>query len=205
MFNLDDGKFLVKLARRTIEVFLESNRIISIPGNTPNNLLEKSGAFVTLNRKNNDHKELRGCIGIVLPIYSLTETVIKMAISSSTEDPRFNAVSKDEISQLLVEVSCLTPPKQIIVENQLEYGNKIKVGKDGLIIEGNGRSGLLLPQVPIERNWDEITFLDQTCIKAGLQQKAWLDPSTKVKSFQAQVFAEKEPAGDIIELPLTNK
>jgi uncharacterized protein (TIGR00296 family) len=205
MYTLEDGGFLVKLARKTIQEFLTNNSILKTPEDSPKHLLEKGGAFVTLKKQSSEGLKLRGCIGMVLPVYPLVETVIRMAIAAATQDPRFPRIESTELSDLVIEVSCLTPPEEIITTLPSERLKKVTVGSDGLIIERNGRSGLLLPQVPIEWGWDETKFLEQTCVKAGLPPSAWMDANTTVQSFQAKVFSEETPEGKIIEVPLTSK
>jgi len=91
----------------------------------------------------------------------------------------------------------LTPPKQVEVQNPDEYCSEIKVGRDGLIVERNFSKGLLLPQVPVEWKWDEETFLCQCCLKAGLPPDSWLLDGTKVYTFQAIIFEEKSPNGNV--------
>jgi uncharacterized protein (TIGR00296 family) len=192
----------VKLARKTIQEFLVNNSTLQIPEETPSHLREKGGAFVTLKKPTNNGTELRGCIGIVLPIHPLVDTVIKMAIAASTQDPRFPRVHYEELPNLIVEVSCLTPPEEILSSLPSERSKDVQVGSDGLIVERNSQSGLLLPQVPVEYGWDEIKFLQQTCVKAGLPTSAWRDEKTTIKKFQAKVFSEQTPEGEIVEVPL---
>ncbi|MHA2060027.1 MAG: TIGR00296 family protein [Candidatus Ranarchaeia archaeon] len=205
MYTLEDGTFLVKLARTTIREFLVNSSPSEIPPETPNHLHNKSGAFVTLRKPSDKGLELRGCIGIVLPIYPLVETVIKMAIAAATQDPRFPRVQVEELPNLIVEVSCLTPPEEMITSSPSERLEGVNVGRDGLIVERNGHSGLLLPQVPIEWGWGRTKFLQQTCVKAGLPPSAWMDKETTIKTFQAKVFTEKEPEGKVEEAPLSTK
>jgi uncharacterized protein (TIGR00296 family) len=96
-----------------------------------------------------------------------------------------------------VEVSLLTPPQEITVKSPREYASQVKVGEDGLILQKGWARGLLLPQVPVEWNWDAEEFLSQTCIKAGLMPDAWLEQGTKIFKFQAEVFSEDKPGGEV--------
>ncbi|MFX1233085.1 MAG: TIGR00296 family protein, partial [Promethearchaeota archaeon] len=164
-----------------------------------NKFSENYGAFVTLNRYNVSGNPLRGCIGYIEPTYPLYDVIHKVSISAAVEDPRFPSVEIEEMDEIVIEISILTPPKLIKVKDSKEYLDKIEIGRDGLIIEKGMRRGLLLPQVPIEhgRNWDVETFLKHTCNKAWLSDDAWKEENTKVYSFQAIIFEEKTPNGDV--------
>jgi AmmeMemoRadiSam system protein A len=144
---------------------------------------EKRGAFVTLHKNG----ELRGCIGYVQPLKPLLFTIIEMAEAASQHDPRFSPVTSQEVNALDIEISVLSPLRQI------KDVNEIVTGKHGIFIQrGIGNTGLLLPQVATEYGWDRITFLDATCRKAGLSKEAWQDKNTKIFIFSADVFGEKE-------------
>jgi len=194
---LEEGKFLVELARKTVEEYLKSKKRISVPENIPKKLLQICGVFVTINSVKNGEKELRGCIGYPYPTTPLAQAVIDSAISSATQDPRFYPLSLRELGHVVFEISVLTPPQLIEVEKPSEYPNKIKVGKDGLIAERGIFKGLLLPQVPVEWKWDEEEFLCQCCIKAGLSLDGWLLEGTKIYKFQAIIFEEEKPNGEV--------
>lgn len=186
MISDEEGEFLVKLARKSIESYLKDKKLIEVPANTPNTLKEDMGAFVTLNSKG----QLRGCIGYAEPVKPLVNVVIEVALSAAIQDPRFPPVTPDELGDIQVEVSVLTKPELIEVENPREYPEKIKVSEDGLVVEKNFIRGLLLPQVPVEWKWDVEEFLANTCMKAGLTPDCWLDPETKIYKFQSQIFEE---------------
>ncbi len=150
----------------------------SLPGTLPDELEVPRGAFVTLKRNG----QLRGCIGSIRPVGPLAETVMNMARSAALEDPRFMPVAKAELQDLEYEISVLTP-LQI-----LDDWRDVVVGTDGLIISGSGgRSGVLLPQVPLEQGWNREEYLEGVCIKAGLNRNAYLGDVTLYR-FQAQVF-----------------
>jgi len=199
-FNLEDGKMLIRFARDNIEYFLKKAKRIVVPEKIKEKFGNKYGAFVTLNKNNVSGNPLRGCIGYIEPIYPLYDVIHKVSISSAIEDPRFSSVTLEEMNQIVIEISILTPPKLIEVKDPQEYLEKIVIGRDGLIAEKGMRRGLLLPQVPIEhdRNWDPKTFLEQTCQKAWLSSDAWKDKDTKIYSFQAILFEEKEPRGEVM-------
>jgi len=198
----EEGIFLHKLARKAVEISVKAKKPIKIdiPVDTPKKLLEKAGIFVTLNKKiRGSEHQLRGCIGRIEPKTSLAQATIDSAIDSAFNDPRFPTVQPGELENIVVEISVLTPPELIKVDNVKEYPKKIKVGRDGLIVEKGWNRGLLLPQVPIEQNppWNEEEFLGWTCWKAGLTQDMWLDKNTKIYKFQAEIFEEEEPNGKI--------
>ncbi|MEW6009861.1 MAG: TIGR00296 family protein [Euryarchaeota archaeon] len=188
MISSQEGNFLIKLARNAIATYLNEKKVIDIPIDTPDSLMEKRGAFVTINESGN----LRGCIGYSEPIKPLVNTVIEVAISAATSDPRFYPLKKTELEKITLEVSVLSKPHLIQVTEPQEYLEKVKVSEDGLIVEKGFNKGLLLPQVASEWGWDSEELLCHTCMKAGLSPDCWLDSDTKVYNFQAQVFQEKE-------------
>lgn len=201
----EEGGFLVKLARRAVEEYLTTGKILKIPSDVSTKLKERCGVFVTINSVERDGgHELRGCIGLPYPTKMLAEAVIESATSSATQDPRFYPMKADELDQVVFEVSVLTPPEPVKVEKPREYCSKIKVGRDGLIIERGYYKGLLLPQVPVEWKWNEETFLCQCCIKAGLTPDSWLLKDTKIYKFQAIIFEEATPKGKIIRKEIEN-
>lgn len=195
MLDLDKGKELLELARDAIQNYLETGKKINPPEDTSGVMSEKRGVFVTLN-KNGD---LRGCIGRPLPTEPLANAVIDSAINAATQDPRFTPLQKDELKNITVEVSVLTVPEKIEVDTPSDYPDKVEVGKDGLIVNYMGNSGLLLPQVPVEQGWDAEEFISQTCVKAGISSDSWLEKDVEIECFNAQIFKEKEPLGEIVE------
>ncbi|MEM2105191.1 MAG: TIGR00296 family protein [Candidatus Bathyarchaeia archaeon] len=203
--NIEEGKLLVKLAREAVEEYLKTKRKTKAPENIPEKLRKPCGVFVTINILTNGEKELRGCIGYPYPTTPLIEAVIDSAISSATQDPRFYPLSLNELNKIVFEVSVLTPPQLISVEKTSEYPKRIKVGEDGLIVERGIFKGLLLPQVPVEWEWDEEEFLCQCCLKAGLPPDAWLLKDTKIYKFQAIIFEEEKPRGEVKRKSLGGK
>jgi len=194
MLTEEDGRKFLKYVRDNLTSYLKTGKEIPAPEDLKSKFSEKQGAFVTYKKKGKGDLALRGCIGIVLPYYPLFDTIKKMSITAATDDPRFPAIKESELENLVIEISVLSVPKLIEVNSAEEYLNKIKIGVDGLIVKKGPYSGLLLPRVPIEQTpvWDVKTFLDYTCIKAGLPRNAWKDiKSTKIESFQAQVFNEE--------------
>ena len=195
--TLEEGKFLVNLARQTVTEYLKKGKVLQVPESVSTKLMEPCGVFVTLNSLHNGAKTLRGCIGLPYPTTPLVQAVIEAALSAATRDPRFPPVAPEELDQITFEVSVLTPPERIKVEKPTDYPSKIKVGQDGLIIEKSYCKGLLLPQVPVELNWNEEEFLCQCSMKAGLPPDSWLLKDTKIYRFQAIIFEEASPKDQI--------
>jgi AmmeMemoRadiSam system protein A len=170
---------LLGVARRAIEARLAGRRFAEEPKDGWRG--EPRGAFVTLWTR--PAHELRGCVGYIEPVYSLVETVARAAVSAAVDDGRFPPVSGDELPGLSIDVSILSRLEPIRPE-------EVVVGEHGLLLRHRGRSGLLLPQVPIEHGWDRDTFLDHTCLKAGLQPGAWREPGARLLGFTAVVVGE---------------
>ncbi len=193
MYTDSEGEFAVRTARRVVEEYLQRRKIPSIE--FPKRFEEKSGVFTTISTYPNH--ELRGCIGFPEPIFPLKKALVESALSAAFQDPRFPPLSRREIDSVVFEVSLLTPPEEIKVRRRKELLEKIEIGKHGLIVERGFYKGLLLPQVPIEWGWDVEEFLSQTCWKAGLPMDCWLDDSTKIYAFSAEIFEEEEPRGKV--------
>lgn len=153
---------------------------------------EKRGVFVTLTKKG----ELRGCIGLPYPVMPLEEAIEHAAIAAATEDPRFPPLGKAELPEISVEVTILTVPVPIEGEPG-KRADTIIIGKHGLIIRGMGTSGLLLPQVATDYGWDATTFLEHTCMKAGLPNRCWTYSSVEVLTFEGQIFSESRVKGTV--------
>ncbi|MCS7264824.1 MAG: TIGR00296 family protein [Armatimonadetes bacterium] len=200
LLDLEKGKFLLKLARQAIESALLSGEVISAPQEVDEVLRQPRGVFVTLHEQIGDNKILRGCIGLPYPVKPLVEATIESALKAAFHDPRFPPLGAEELEKVTVEVSVLTTPKLLETSDPKDYPSLIVIGRDGLIVESDWQRGLLLPQVAVEHGFDAATFLDQTCLKAGLPKDAWLKGKVKVYTFQAQIFAETEPKGEIVEL-----
>jgi len=195
--SLEEGKLLIHLARETVKTYLQTGKAPKPPKDAPLKLFEKCGVFVTINTLRRGEESLRGCIGYPYPTHPLVEAVIDNAINAATQDPRFEPVSMDELDHLVFEVSVLTPPEPVDVQNPKEYVKQVKVGQHGLIIEKGPYRGLLLPQVPVEWGWGEEEFLCQCCVKAGLPPDSWLTKGTKIYRFTAIVFEEVTPCGEV--------
>ena len=201
MFSIEEGTSAVRIARKVIEAHVSGKKVPKLE--FPKSFDELGGVFVTISTY--PDKDLRGCIGYPEPVFSLKEAIVDAAKSASTRDPRFKALSPKELDKVLIEVSLLSKPQLVKVDKPKEYLKVVKVGRDGLIAEKGVYRGLLLPQVPVEWKWEVHEFLDNTCMKAGLFADAWLEPGFKLYSFTAQVFDEKKPNGEVVEMPLIPK
>ena len=190
-----DGEILVKTARKVVTEYLKTGTKQKLEKDFQEDFSFKSGVFVTLN----SNHELRGCIGYPLPDKKLFNALEDAAIASATEDPRFPLVKSKELESITFEVTVLTPPQKISVSKPDEYLSKIKVGRDGLIVRNGFNSGLFLPQVPVEYNWNEREFLEYTCEKAGLPKDYWKNSNTEIQKFEGIVFKEEEPNGKVIQ------
>jgi AmmeMemoRadiSam system protein A len=182
-----DEAVLLDIARKTVIAVVERGEVYEPEKPDIPELLEKSGVFVTLKYKGG----LRGCIGYVEPIKPLYIGVRDNAVNAAVKDYRFLPVKENELTDIDIEVSVMTPLTEV------ENVEDIEVGRDGLYIEGLGKGGLLLPQVAPEQGWDRDQFLDGVCNKAGLPPGAYGDPDVKLYSFSARIFGgplyPKEP------------
>ncbi len=186
MFNKTQKEFLLKTAREAITAHLESRRQTHADKIDPV-LLEKKGVFVTLTID----ESLRGCIGSILPESSLYEGVIDNAINAAFRDPRFYPLQKDELRKIKIEISVLTPPKEVKYSDPADLLERLKPGKDGVILS-KGRYGraTYLPQV-----WEDLPdkelFLSSLCGKAGLPADEWKKGTLKVETYAAEKFEEE--------------
>ena len=213
----EDGEKAVRLARRVVESLhgalgsSGSSYVADLKNNNNNNddsyelsgNTEGLGVFVTLNYVDSNKQEhLRGCIGFPMAEKSLYCSIIDASIAAATQDPRFTPVNKKELADIVFEVSILTPPVEIKVQNPKDYLNVIKIGRDGLILTWRYGSGLLLPQVPVELKWDTEEYLANLCYKAGAPPDIWLLSDSKLFSFQANIYKEAYPNGNVVRLRL---
>ena len=177
-FSSEERVLLLQLAHESITATLERREISLIPPTA--HMAKPRGAFTTLYYRN----ALRGCVGYVLPIKPLNVAVAETARGAAFDDSRFSPVTLDEARELQVSLSVLSPP-------QLIQPDQIEIGRHGLLITLGPYRGLLLPQVPVEHEWDRRTFLEQTCRKAGLPPNAW-QMDAKLEAFTAEVFADPD-------------
>ncbi|KAF6243593.1 TIGR00296 family protein [Nitrosopumilus sp. b1] len=189
----DDGELIVKASRKIVTHYL-NNESFEFDDSFKKKFSFISGIFVTLMKQN----DLRGCIGYPISDKELYTTLEDSAVAAATKDPRFPPLTKEELTEINFEVTILSEPEKISVNNPKEYPSKINIGKDGLIIKSSFSSGLLLPQVPIEYGWNEEEFLEHTCQKAGLEKNSWLSKDVTIEKFQGIVFAEESPNGKVV-------
>jgi AmmeMemoRadiSam system protein A len=176
-FSPEERALLLRQAHKSIVSALEQRSILLDPPTA--HLAEPRGVFTSLYL----HGELRGCVGFVLPVSSVYQAVAETARAAAFEDTRFRPVTREEAPHLEIELSILSPPQVIAPE-------AVELGRHGLLISMAGHRGLLLPQVPVEHNWDRVTFLEQTCRKAGLPVDAW-KMGALIEAFTAEVFGQK--------------
>ncbi len=191
-YNIKDAEQLVKLARQAIAFEFaegaEEAKKIKLPEGRQ--FRQARGVFVTL--MNWPGRQLRGCIGFSSPVMPLAQAVAEAAKSAAFHDPRFFPLKKEELGKMIIEISILTLPQKCEAKD-------VEIGRDGLIIEYVGYSGLLLPQVATEHKMSRIEFLEALCGKAGLPKDSWQNKNCILQNFQAQIFAEQEPDGKVEE------
>jgi AmmeMemoRadiSam system protein A len=178
-YTRDERKQLLRLAHDAIWASLDARELNFTP--PTEHFAQQRGAFTTLHL----HGHLRGCVGYIIAAHSLWRTVAETAVAAAFDDSRFGAVKRDEAALLEIEISVLSLIFPIRPE-------EVIVGVHGLLVSEGMNRGLLLPQVPIEQGWDRETFLDQTCIKAGLPPGAWRQHA-QLQAFTAEVFGENDP------------
>lgn len=182
MFNEAQRKELLKIARETIKLYLETGKRYE-PAVTDSLLKEDMGAFVTLRKRG----ELRGCIGHMVASGPLYLAVRDMAIAAATEDPRFAPMTAAELDKVDLEISVLTPMRKVA------DASEIKIPGNGVMVRMGWRSGVYLPQVADETGWSKEEFMDSLCAhKAGIPMNAWKTGQCEIYVFTAEVFGEKE-------------
>ena len=175
-----DKQSLLELARRSLTLAVQGREFLPdvLGGDVAH---QTAGAFVTLRHRG----RLRGCIGQLAANISLAQVVAHCAKSAALEDPRFGAVQPEELAEIEIELSVLSPPENVTVE-------QIEIGKHGLLVSRGWERGVLLPQVAAQFHWSARRFLEETCAKAGFEREAWQDPATQVQAFTAEVFSESD-------------
>lgn len=198
LWTVEDGRFLIRVARDAIKHYGKTGKYLELNDVDPKYLV-KAGAFVTIKDRSN---ELLGCIGRPYPSGPLIKNVIESAVDAAFYDPRFPPLKPEQADEVLIEVSILTPPVEVKVSDPKDYLKEIKVGRDGIIVEWALGAGLLLPQVPVEEGWDTKEFLSYGCLKAGADRNLWARGGIRLYRFTAYVFGEKEPNGEVVQVPL---
>jgi AmmeMemoRadiSam system protein A len=186
MLSPAEGKELLDIAwnsvRRTVQGKGPEPMAAQHASADPDGMLSQpAGAFVSLYRRG----ELRGCLGLIVSEAPLAETVSQLAGRTAVEDPRFPAVTPDELDDLRIEISVLSPLKEI---SSIE---EIRIGKHGLFIVAGMYRGLLLPQVAVKHHWNVTRFLEETCVKAGLPRDQWKHAETSMYIFSAEIIEQQ--------------
>lgn len=181
--NQSEKETLLEIARRSIETHVRENSGLDLSATSPG-LLEDCGAFVSLHRDGH----LRGCIGTFASPQPLYITVRDMAVAACSRDPRFIPVEPEELNCITIEISVLTPLKEITDVSEIE------VGRHGLYITKGRCRGVLLPQVAVEHGFDREKFLEETCLKAGLETCDWKEDA-RIFVFEAEIIKEDDGAG----------
>jgi AmmeMemoRadiSam system protein A len=182
-YSDEERRWLLRLAHESIRAAVSGRPLQRVEATS--HLREARGAFTTLH----EDGKLRGCIGMVMAMKPLDETICEMARAAALEDTRFSPVTEAELARLQMEISVLSPMFEIAPED-------VVVGRHGLMVSYGNRRGLLLPQVAPEWGWDRETFLEQTCRKAGLAADSW-KRGAKLEAFTAEVFGEAEPGDSL--------
>jgi uncharacterized protein (TIGR00296 family) len=197
MLSLLQGAKLVALARNALDTHFSFFKKLKIDKKLKQELSSTHGGFVALYKKG----QLRcsnGMVETALPLYEFIPSAVEFA---AFKDNRFTPIEKKEIPELLVEISILSKPKRLDVRNPEDYLNKIRLGKDGILVRSTFTSGFVLPQVALSQQWDALTFLRNACLKAQIHPDDWQDfDKVRVYTFQCQVFSESSPQGEIIQL-----
>ncbi|HEX9728211.1 MAG TPA: AmmeMemoRadiSam system protein A [Gemmatimonadales bacterium] len=170
----------LRYARRALESHLGGGGPVEVKTDSPG-LCARRASFVTLRRRGSG--DLRGCRGEVQPRRKLIESVMRMAVAAATDDPRFEAVTADELESIHIEISALTLPAPIRPAD-------IELGRHGLMVTTGTRAGLLLPDVPVDHGWGRHEFLTHVCRKAGLPDDAWRRPNATLEGFETEVWHE---------------
>jgi len=173
-----DRQKLLRLARQAV---VEAVSLRSLPDKIPNDgvFAERCGVFVTLRWRH----RLHGCIGVIEGDDPLGETVVRCAASAALNDPRFAPLKPEDLGELEIEISLLSPPAAIDPA-------RIEIGQHGLLVSRGVQRGLLLPQVAVEHKLTPEQFLDEACRKAQLPRQSWRDPDTQMLGFTCEVFAD---------------
>jgi AmmeMemoRadiSam system protein A len=173
-------RLLLEIARQALHAGVERRESIeNLPKDSAS--ADSTGAFVTLRKRG----RLRGCIGQLGTGQPLIEVIAHCAKAAALEDPRFQPVKPEELAEIEIEISALSPLQEIAPD-------AIEAGKHGLMVSRGHQRGLLLPQVATEMRWNGRKLLEETCVKAGLDRDAWRDPETKIQGFTAEVFSESD-------------
>ena len=198
-YSLGEGKELVQQARHVVETITTSPRFSKkMAQEQLYRFTQRHGLFVTIEFYPTGVP--RGSMGFITPIAPVGQLLVEAAIAAATEDQRYVSVTHHELDSLIFEVSILTEPKQIKAKTSSGISKQIKIGRDGLMVQYGYRSGLILPNVAVEKGWNAETSLNNLCVNAGLAEHTWRVHGVSIFKFSTQVFREKEPRGEIEEV-----
>lgn len=197
MLTLKEGTILVTMARAAIQSHVSGEKPeLDLRGHKT--LTRSQGIFVSLFDPSRGGA-LRGCIGNPLPGKPLLQQTAQSAVEAATMDPRYSPIRREDLSRIVIEVTVLSNPHLIEATTPMEIPSKVLIGQHGLVVDGFGSRGLLLPKVAIDEGFEPEEFLSQCCMKAGLLPDAWLEGHVRVSRFEGQIFSEEKPCGAVFE------
>jgi uncharacterized protein (TIGR00296 family) len=202
MLELTEGRLLIKIARDVVAEICNGNYEVEIPRRIPEKLKKKMGAFITLNQfyeKENFVEEIV-CVGYPVPLKPVIKIVVDSAINAAIRAKALNKLNAHLLNNVTFDLHILTPLRLINVDKVADYPKMLNIGLDGLFIEFYFYKSILLPQIPVENGWDEVDFLCQGCLLAGLPMDSWLRKDIKIYKFQTQLFKELEPGGTVVKI-----
>ena len=188
----EHGNYLLRVARVAIQNYIQHNRKIAKPLNTPPELEIPTGIFLNLYKKVPiaESGEMRGSAGIPFAQKILIEAVIDSAVDAAAHS-KFSPVTMQEMPVVKIELHLLSEPQLLAYKNDVDFFRKIKIGEHGFLINKAGKTGIMLPAVPLKKKWSSREALDNLCVDYGLKPESWKDPSARVWIFSTQVFRDK--------------
>lgn len=190
----EEGQLVVKVARDSVE------RLFGDRGSRSRHSVQskmQAGVFVSIHSFSAGGNNLRGCVGFPLPRGEFYSSLEEAAVAAATQDPRFRPISKEELDDVIFEVSVLNRPELINVVKPVDYLDMVEIGVDGLMLSWGEYSSLLLPQVAVEHNWTVDEYLRNLCYKAGLSPDTWMNHDVKIYKFSCAIYSESKPRGGI--------
>jgi len=182
----EEGKELLRIARTSIEERLVRGRAGFPVPQSSQPFAGPQGAFVTIHTY--PQKRLRGCIGRIESEWPLPETVSRMAVAAAVSDPRFHPMESSELPAVILKVSVMSPLEKV------GDSSRVVIGRHGVVVKAHGRTGVFLPEVPVEQGWTSVQMLDHLCReKMGLDAGSWREPGAEIFVFESEGFEEKEP------------
>ncbi|HIE34219.1 MAG TPA: TIGR00296 family protein [Candidatus Altiarchaeales archaeon] len=198
IIKANEGKFLVKYARNIIENYFRGADA-KVSEKKKELLSMSKGIYVVFRGFPKGY--LRGSAGYPEAVLPLGEAIRELTIKAATMDRRYHPIKSDELGSVIIEVSILSKPEKLDMSSK-DYLNKIRIGRDGLIVEYGGLKSVMLPQFPLEQQWSVKELLSLTCLKAGIEPDVCSSAETNLYRFYAAIFSEVEPRGKIIKKKL---